>query len=293
MLIMNKPDGMPLGGPLVIPGPYYFENLNMFTFFCRTAKPENLKIFLPPGLRLWNPLFPKGIFLVTLVDYPQAWAEARPNDIITYQEACIFIPVFHLKSGPALYCAFIYLDTVPGIAAGREVYGFPKKPAEFKIKESKTGGTGSVTEEKTTIIQASWKTGPDLSLPEVMSELVKNVSSPFGFVTNTLKEWVGLFYKYLPRTLLRPRVPVINWKKIPAVNATVRKPAWSVNELTISRFRIDNIYRHQKLIVRKDAVKFKGFAQAPLDRFNPIQTLFALKSNLDFTLPPGKVLKKL
>jgi len=291
---MNKFDGMPTGGSLVVPGPYYFKNLNMYTFFCRTAKPENLKIFLPRGLRLWNPLFPKGIFLVTLVDYPQAWAEARPDYVVDYREACIFIPVFHMKSGPALYCAFIYLDnTIPGIAAGREVYGFPKKPAEILIKGSKTGGTGLVTEEGSTIMQASWKIGPELSLPEVMTELVKSVSSPFGFVTNSLKEWMGLFDKYMPRLLLRPRVPVINWKKIPAVHATAKKPAWSVNELTISRFRIDNLHRQHKLIVKKDAVKLKESAQAPFEKFNPIQTLFALKINLDFTLPPGKVLKKL
>ena len=291
---MNKFDGMPSGGSLVVPGPFYFKNLNMYSFFCRTAKPENLKIFLPPGLRLWNPLFPKGVFLVTLVDYPRAWAEARPDYIISYKEACIFIPVLHLKSGPALYCAFIYLDnTIPGIAAGREVYGFPKKPAEIQIRELKTGGSGSVLEEKTIIMQASWKIGPELSVPEVINDMVGSISSRLSPVTNYMKEWMGLFDKYLPRAVLSLRVPVINWKKIHAVNATVKKPTWSVNELTISRFRIDNIYRHNKLIVRKDAVKLKGFAQAPFDKLNPIQTLFALKSNLDFTLPPGKVLKKL
>ncbi|MDD5222352.1 MAG: acetoacetate decarboxylase family protein [bacterium] len=291
---MNKSDCMPVGGSLIVPGPYYFKNLNMYAFFCRTAKPENLKLFLPPGLRLWNPLFPKGVFLVTLVDYPQAWAEARPEYVVDYREACIFFPVFHLKAGPALYCPFIYLDnTIPGISAGREVYGFPKKPAAIPIKETKTGGTGSVTEEKDMILQASWKLGPELTMPEVMNQMVSSVSSRFGFMTNYLKEWMNLFDKYLPRKLLQPRVPVINWKRIPAINATVKKPVWSVNELTLTRFKIDNIHRHHKLIVKKDAVKLKKAAYAPFDKFNPIETLFGLKINLDFTLPTGKVLKKL
>ena len=282
---------MPRGGPLVIPGPFHFENLTMYVFICRSPELESIRALAPPGLKWRNPLFPRGSVLVLIIDYPKAWARDLPSDIYSYREACIFIPCLHLKTGPAYYCPFIYLDGVRPLAAGREIYGFPKKPAKLAIRKLKKGGRATVSVDKNTIIQASWGIGRESSLPEVVKGIL-DVTLGFGLVKEALERSSLIVGKYLPKVVPFMRIPVINWRRIPAVHSTVYRPAWSVNELTVASFRVDRILGMRLLDVKSDAIKFKGTPADPLNIFGPLETLTAFRAELNFTLPPGKVIRQ-
>jgi acetoacetate decarboxylase len=52
----------------------------------------------------------------------------------SYHEAMITIPV-EFEGKPGLYWAYLYLDSDSPIAAGREIFGFPKKSARFSLSE--------------------------------------------------------------------------------------------------------------------------------------------------------------
>src|SRR5271169_5451234 len=48
----------------------------------------------------------------------------------SYHEAVISLPV-EFQGKPGQYMAYLYLDSDTAIAAGREIWGFPKKYARF------------------------------------------------------------------------------------------------------------------------------------------------------------------
>ena len=283
--------GMPEGGPLVIPGPYRFEGSVFYSFFARTSASQNLHLFLPQGVKLWNPLFPTGMILVIVAQYERVWADVLPKEIQSYNEAMILIPCFHLKSGPAFFCPFMYVDEMMPIAAGREIYGFPKKPAIIDIEDTLSGGKISVIFKEHKLFDINWRNEEDRALPEVVENLL-NVTPGVNLVKDTFKKGAKFIEKHLPQSLPFLKIPIINWRRIPEVSSTLKKQLWSVNEITSVRFRIDRINRLQMLDIESNAVQLGGTQFDPLEKFTPLKTYSAIKSKIDFTLPPGKVLQR-
>jgi len=284
--------GMPEGGPLVIPGPFHFEAANITLFFCRTQAAKNLQLFMPPGVSLWNPLFPKGMIIVALADYPKVWAEAMPTDFYTYKEICLFIPCLHLKSGPALFCPFIYLNDATAMCVGREIYGFPKKAARLDIDEGGRGGAASLTSSGAEIITLKWENEEERELPDIVENII-NLMPGIDFFKNQIKKAVGLVEEQLPQAMLFLKAPILNWKRIYGVNSTLKKPVWAVNEVTSVRLQVSRIKQLRLLEVTREAVQFHGSPHDPLEKFTPLKTFTATRAVMDFTLPPGKVLSQL
>ena len=60
----------------------------------------------------------------------------------TYKEVGLLVPVSY-NGRPGNYFVCLYLDTVEGILAGREIWGFPKQQAEITYAEAEGGVTTS------------------------------------------------------------------------------------------------------------------------------------------------------
>ncbi len=283
--------GMPEGGPLIYPGPYRFEKLDMYNFFCQTQTETNFSRFIPKGIRLWNPLFPKGMIQVVICHYPKAYADATPDITFSYQEAVIFVPCFHIKKGPVVYCPFIYLNNVLAMAVGREIYGFPKKLTDVTIEKLGNSRTASVTSEnKEELLNVKWKNREqEGSVKEVVKNMVQ-IAPKSNLIKGIMK--TGMKLIDIEKRLQSASVSVLNWRRIPDVSATIEKPKWSVNELAAACFTIDNIYSMNLLDVEEHAVALKGGLHDPLHKFGPLKTVLAFKLNMDFTLMPGKVIQK-
>ncbi len=75
--------------------------------------------------------------LIVVMDVPRAEASDPTLGWFAYQEASVFLPVVVERRGEgpslALHVPFIYPSEGLAVAAGREVYGLPKKPARLRV----------------------------------------------------------------------------------------------------------------------------------------------------------------
>ena len=257
--------GMPIGSPLVLHGPFIFEHADFHLLVCK-AEPEYMKSILPEGLQV----FPfKDIIILALVDYPTVYPEYDPALKYKYNESCIFIPV--RKKGTlfdfGLYAAYTYASNDRAVAAGREIYGFPKKQGETKIK----------TEGKTISV--------------ILTRLNKNIININGtrLKRRILSFFVNIFARLLPSQLLTLIFPKIyNYKYIPRVDG----PGPQISEVTRTKFKIDKIRQVEWLKREKISIQLTGAKADPLHMFSSqplMKPLLAFHQILDFTLPHGRV----
>jgi acetoacetate decarboxylase len=79
-----------------------------------------------------------------------------------YNEVGVSIPVAY-KGIPGAYFAYMYLDNAPGIACGREIWGFPKKDATISIDDNAGKSTVTVTRMGVEIVKATFEARSKLS----------------------------------------------------------------------------------------------------------------------------------
>ncbi|MHA1379580.1 MAG: acetoacetate decarboxylase family protein [Candidatus Helarchaeota archaeon] len=118
---------MPIAGPLYPPAPYKYPNARGVIAIGDVPKAKISEI-LPAPLKAGS-----GFSIFIIVDYPD-------STIGPYYEMFIMVPVrikkkfgASIKSGNL--CPFIYVTSDSAFAAGREIWGFPKKIANFKLEE--------------------------------------------------------------------------------------------------------------------------------------------------------------
>jgi acetoacetate decarboxylase len=116
----NSPCSIPVSAPLYVEPPYLYRNSNSVICVFRadasavaSLVPEPLKP--PPG----------GLVYGWQNDF-------HAVGLGSYHEAIISIPV-EFKGKPGQYIAYMYLDSDVPIAAGREIFGFPKKMGHFSL----------------------------------------------------------------------------------------------------------------------------------------------------------------
>ncbi len=112
--IVDSAFAMPLTGPAYARGPYRFVDREFFIVTYRTD-PERLRAVVPEPLELDSPLVK-----YEFIRMPDS------TGFGDYTESGQVIPVsFRGRKGNYTHCMF--LDDHPPIAAGRELWGFPKK----------------------------------------------------------------------------------------------------------------------------------------------------------------------
>jgi acetoacetate decarboxylase len=113
---------MPASGPLYGEPPYLYRGGNSLICVFR-ANPEGIRSLVPEPLR------------AAPGDLVYGWQnDFRAVGLGSYHEAIISIPV-EFESNLGLYMAYLYVDNDSAMAAGREIFGFPKKFARFSFSE--------------------------------------------------------------------------------------------------------------------------------------------------------------
>ncbi len=116
---------MPAASPLYPPPPFKYVGNRQATILFKTTA-ETLKRLVPA------PLKPNPDQLIGVYSGLLAVTEPFP---FTYHEVGVIVPVTH-SAMAGLFFTHLYLDTATGIAAGREIWGFPKKEADITFTEA-------------------------------------------------------------------------------------------------------------------------------------------------------------
>ena len=113
--------GTPLLASLYPDPPYEYRGSNLVTAAVTGHLPAGV---LPEGLDT----APDPMLTAVFADYPD-------TTIGPYREAIVLVGC-SWRGAIGLYCPFIYVDSDAAMAAGREVWGFPKKLADIELDVS-------------------------------------------------------------------------------------------------------------------------------------------------------------
>jgi len=144
---LEMPHGysMPAASPIFTPPPYHYERNRQVTILFKTTA-DVVGRFVPA------PLQPNPQQLIAL--YYSALFMTKPIEM-PYREVGLFVPVSY-KGIPGLFFVFMYLDSVPGVVGGREIWGFPKKEAAISFVEQDGKVSTEVTRMGCPIIRATF-----------------------------------------------------------------------------------------------------------------------------------------
>jgi uncharacterized protein with NAD-binding domain and iron-sulfur cluster len=127
--------GMPRVSPLVMQPPYRFPRSHG-SFFLLDVDPVALAQTLPPQLTTVHGLRHK--LLIAIVEHQAVSGDHDPSGA-SYSYGEVMLAAIVRKraaagiGGLGLYPIYLYVDDDAAMAAGREVYGFPKKMARLEI----------------------------------------------------------------------------------------------------------------------------------------------------------------
>jgi acetoacetate decarboxylase len=234
----------PFGAPLVPHLPLRVRNTEILTAVYRT-RPEAAAAFLPATLAATG-----DVILVHLYRMHDAdWFGA-------YGESAIQIPARHEASGTeGAYSPLLFVESDGAVAAGREIYGQPKKAGEIELRPDGDLLVGRV-----------WRNGIDLVT-----------------VTTPYKQRPAA-----PEDLERhaPFRTNLNLKAIPAVDGS----GAAVRELTART--LEDVVVHE-VWAGPGTVELRPNAQAPVHLLPVEEVVEAFYWRADFTLVYGRVLERI
>lgn len=130
----------PNAAPLFQGLPYHYQNVRKISAFCK-CDPEKLARFIPEEFELGG-----DVIEVFVMEAPDAGPLGR------YNEGGVVIPVKY-QGQPGGHVAFEYVETDDSLAAGREIWGYPKKIADVPLNFAADGtASGSVVRRGSKII---------------------------------------------------------------------------------------------------------------------------------------------
>ena len=235
---------MPRQCGLYPPPPIVYKNARALALMFQ-SKPAMKQMYLPPELKSIE----YGLDTLIILEYPS-------TSIGPYNEAVLLLScTYRNKAGNYVYS--IYVDEDVALAAGREIWGIPKKLAEIKlskIKKNKISGTAT-------------RRG-------------KNV---FNMSAQIMNDEPGLN----PRDMFE-RLPFYNVKIIPDISDNT-KPA--LRQLTETYLKIDNIHIQNGALpnfIKSQKSQYDSSHMVLNDTIDIIGGFYAV---YDCTLPNGKILE--
>lgn len=127
MDVLNGGHNLPVSGPLYPDPPYYYRGAKI-VLGVYEADSERVERHLPPGV---TPLEDPVVCIAWVCNYPF-------TTFGTYNEAILLVRTSLDGEGYA-YCPFIYVDAEAPMAAGREIWGWPKKFADLGFDSAGSG----------------------------------------------------------------------------------------------------------------------------------------------------------
>ncbi|KTC64982.1 acetoacetate decarboxylase (plasmid) [Legionella adelaidensis] len=140
--VKNKAFAMPIYRPSYPPGPYRFINREFFIISYETDM-DILKEVVPAPLEVTEP-----IVKFEFIRMPDS------TGFGDYTESGQVIPV-RFNGQPGSYSHAMYLDDLPPIAGGREIWGFPKKMASPCLRVEKETLLGTLDYDSCRIATAT------------------------------------------------------------------------------------------------------------------------------------------
>jgi len=119
---------MPALSPELTPPPFRYANNRMINVLF-IADPQLIVKMVAPPLKL-DPSEPL-LFYIGKLNLPEYQ--------ITYNEAALAAPIIDQNGQAGYYPLVLYLDKTNPIIGGREIYGYPKKEADFITFEENNG----------------------------------------------------------------------------------------------------------------------------------------------------------
>ncbi|MBB3066151.1 acetoacetate decarboxylase family protein [Limibacillus halophilus] len=138
---MQRPFSTPHIAPLYAELPYHYRNVRKISVFCQ-CDPAALTRFLPDEFELVG-----DTCEVFVMDAPDA------GPLGSYTEAGLVIPARY-DSIVGAHVALEYVSSDDSLAAGREIWGYPKKIAEVTL--GRDGTTGKVVRRGATLIDVTF-----------------------------------------------------------------------------------------------------------------------------------------
>ncbi len=147
---MTKGESAPLLSPAYPGPPYHYINARLFLAMFNPPE-ETIQDLLPVPLR------PSQMPLAALM-----FGEMPCKETGTFMESgllvqCVFDNPETKEEEVGVYFAYNYVNTDTAQAAGREIWGYPRKLANISLNWRKDTITGKVVRDKTTIYKASCK----------------------------------------------------------------------------------------------------------------------------------------
>jgi acetoacetate decarboxylase len=145
---MSNRFSTPIGSSLYPNAPYFYKDARLFLALFNPTE-DSLKKMLP------DPLRPSQMPLAGLMFGEMPCVEAG-----TFMEAgllaqCMFDNQKTKEEEVGVYFAHNYVDTDVALAAGREIWGYPRKLADIKLKMKKDTVEGTVVRDGNTILKAT------------------------------------------------------------------------------------------------------------------------------------------
>lgn len=182
-----------------------FIDAEVLTLVWKT-RPDVIERLLPPGLKPAA----EPIAIAFIANYP------KTNFGVSYNESALFIRCSY-DGEEGNYCLAMPVDNDIAMAGGREIFGFPKKMADFQLNREGDKIKGSVERHGKTFV----KFESDLSRPpnntqEMMKFLTSTSSNPeeivgLTFNVKSFPSITGEGFDYEPRlirheTIMKPKV---------------------------------------------------------------------------------------
>lgn len=234
----------PVGAPLVPSFPLRMRDTEILTVVYRT-RPEAVEPLLPAQLRRTGDLVAVHLYRM----HDAEWFGA-------YGESAVHVPVEHPGSGSrGVYSPFLFVESDGAVAAGREIYGQPKKGGRIEL-----GSDGDL------VVGRLWRNGID----------VITATTPY----KQRRAGVEDIFRHVD---FRDNV---NLKVIPAVDGG----SASVCELTTRTFA--DVELHEAW-VGPATLELRPNAQAPVHLLPVLEVVEGYYWRVDFTLVHGTVLERL
>lgn len=229
----------PWDAPLVPEFPFQMRDVTILTTFYRTSI-DAVSSILPPPLEPASDIVAVHLYQMNDTDF-----------FGRYQESAVQVDV-HLPGTEVrgAYSPYLFLDSDGAIAAGREVYGQPKKYGSPSIRVKKDLVVGTVKRNGVRFLRV---TTPYKQRRADIAE----ARELFDFVTN------------------------INYKVIPASAGGV-----AIRELTARELEAVTVHECWRA---PGTVEISPHAQAPVHRLPVVEMLDAFYWSCDFTLGPARV----
>jgi len=133
---------LPLCAPLYRPPPFPRRSCFLLVGRFRTA-PDAVAALVPP------PLVPRPGGEVVLI----AGTMHVPG-LVSFHEAILGVPA-SFRGRPGTFCVLTYVDEDVPVAGGREIYGWPKKLARFRMRQTEEAVSVDVERGGAAIMRAS------------------------------------------------------------------------------------------------------------------------------------------